>query len=84
LSSTLSLLVGGVLELLLEVRHVVVAELVAAAEPEATPIDDAGVIEAVEERDVRAVEQARQHSQVDLVAGGEDEHGGRDPAQPVP
>jgi hypothetical protein len=66
---------GGVLELLLQVVHVVVAILEVLAEAEAAAVDDAGVVQAVEERQVAAFEQAGQDAQVDLETGGEHEHG---------
>jgi hypothetical protein len=63
---------GG--ELLGEIFHVVVAVLVAAPEAEAAAVDDARVVEAIEKGDVVALEQARQHTEIDLVAGGEGQH----------
>ena len=67
----LALGLGRVSELLLQVGHVVVAELVVAAEAQAAAVDDAGVIEGVEECDVRSVQQTREDAQVHLEAGRE-------------
>ena len=69
----LALVVARHAQLLLEVVHVVVAVLVGLAEAEAAAVDDAGVVERVEDRDVGAVEQAGEDAQVDLEAGREGE-----------
>ena len=42
-------------------------------EAEPRSVDDARVVEVVEEREVMATEQAREHAQVHLETGGEDQ-----------
>ena len=66
---------GNLAELAREIGHVVVAVLHGAAEAEPAAVDDAGVIERVEHGHVAAAEQARQHAEVHLEAGREDERG---------
>jgi len=56
-----------------EVVHVVVAELQGLREAEPHAVDDRGVVHGVEERHVVATEQAGEHAQIDLEAGGEDQ-----------
>ena len=58
------------LEALPQVLHVVVVELDHGPEPKPGSIDDAGVVELVEVHDVAALNQAGDHSQVYLEAGG--------------
>ena len=62
-------------ELALEVFHVVVLELDHLGEAETRAVDDAGVIQCIEEDHVLATEEAAQHSEVHLEAGGEGERG---------
>jgi hypothetical protein len=66
---------GRDLELLLEVCHVVVLVLVVLAEAETTAVDDAGVVEVVEDGDVAASQQRGEHAEIHLEAGGEGERG---------
>ena len=55
------------------VGHVVCGCTSRSGQAESAAVDDAGVIERVEHRDVAASEQARQHAQVHLEAGREGE-----------
>ena len=69
-----SIVVDG-LDLVLQISHVVVAELVVLAEAQAAAVDDARVIQAVEQGDVEAAEQAREDAEIDLEAGGKGQRG---------
>ena len=64
---------GGVLrgdaEFLLEAAHVVVRELEGLAEAKARAVDDAGVIQGVEEHEPVSEAEAAHHSQIGLEAG---------------
>ena len=60
---------GGEPELLLQVCHVVVAELAYLAETQAAAVDDAGVVKGVEEDEASAEAEASDNSEVDLEAG---------------
>ena len=60
---------GGEPEFLLQVRHVVVAELAHLAETQAAAVDDAGVVQGVQEDESAAEAQASHDAQVHLETG---------------
>src|SRR6185369_16095191 len=62
-------------QLLFEIGGVVVAELDLLGETEPRAVDDARMVEAVEEHGVVASEQRRQNAEVYLETGREDQRG---------
>jgi len=70
----LAFVVGDIGQLLLEICHVVVQVFVGLAEGQPAAVDQARVVEAVGQRDVRALQQARENAEIDLETRREREH----------